>query len=243
MSELIIGVRAGFGRAVEPAWLTESMMLPAGSVRPHGTAGGRAVPEIAFVMAARLAGPGVTMPAATAAIASVHGAISAEAGGWLFACGPVGLPPGSVDLALEACLVEVGGQVVDSATGAAVAGHPAQALAATANELGRRGLAIEPGWIVLTGGLTQAVDVPAGGTLAVHFTSLGSLFAPFPASRPAARDPALRRDRGGPRLSSGDYRDGELLRPGTLTGARHWGKVVSVDHRARRSSRGDNRNS
>ena len=100
------------------------------------------------------------MPSAMAAIASVHDAISIDSGGGLFACGPVGLPPASVDLTLEACLVEVNGQVVDSATGAAVMGHPAQALAMAANELGRRGLAIEPGWIVLTGGMTQAVDVP-----------------------------------------------------------------------------------
>jgi 2-oxo-3-hexenedioate decarboxylase len=203
MGERIIGVWAGPGRRAEPepAWLTESMTLPAGSLRPHGTAGtaggARAVPEIAFVMAARLAGPGVTVPSAMAAIASVHGAVSTESGDWLFACGPVGLPPGSVDLTLEACLVEVNGQVVDSATGAAVMGHPAQALALAANDLGRRGLAIEPGWVVLTGGLTRAVDVPAGGTLAVHFTSLGSVFVPFPAPRPAARDPALRRDSDG----------------------------------------------
>jgi hypothetical protein len=120
MGERIIGVRAGPGHAGEPAWLTESMTRPAGSPGPHGTAGGpggvRAVPEIAFVMAARLAGPGVTMPSAMAAIASVHGAVSTESGDWLFTCGPVGLPPGSVDLTLEACLVEVNGQVVDSAT-------------------------------------------------------------------------------------------------------------------------------
>jgi hypothetical protein len=47
--------------------------------------------------------------------------------------------------------------------------------------------------------MTRAVDVPAGGTLAVHFTSLGSVFVPFPAPRPAARDPALHRDREGGR--------------------------------------------
>ena len=68
------------------------------------------------------------------------------------------------------------GQVADSATGAAVQGHPAQALALAANDLGRRGLAIEPGWIVLTGGMTDAVQVPRGATLAAHFTHLGSIF-------------------------------------------------------------------
>jgi 2-oxo-3-hexenedioate decarboxylase len=176
MSERIIGVRAGLTDGEEPAWLTESMVLPPGASRGPGSL--RAVPEIAFVMSARLAGPGVLMPSAMAAIASVHGAVSTDGGDGLFACGPAGLPPGSVDLTLEACLVEVNGQVVDSATGAAVMGHPAQALALAANELGRRGLAVEPGWLVLTGGMTQAVEVPAGCPLAVHFTSLGSVFLP-----------------------------------------------------------------
>ena len=68
----------------------------------------------------------------------------------------------ALDLGLEACLLELNGQVADSATGAAVQGHPAEALALAANDLGRRGLAIEPGWIVLTGGMTDAVAVPAG---------------------------------------------------------------------------------
>jgi len=65
-----------------------------------------------------------------------------------------------------------------SAAGAAVQGHPAEALALAANDLGRRGLAIEPGWIVLTGGMTDAVPVPAGTSVAVHFTHLGSIFLP-----------------------------------------------------------------
>ena len=42
----------------------------------------------------------------------------------------------------------------------------------------RRGLAIEPGWIALTGGMTDAVAVPPGAALAAHFTHLGSLFLP-----------------------------------------------------------------
>jgi 2-oxo-3-hexenedioate decarboxylase len=46
-----------------------------------------------------------------------------------FALRPAGVPAGSLDLALEACLLEVDGQVHDSATGAAVLGHPAAALA------------------------------------------------------------------------------------------------------------------
>jgi 2-oxo-3-hexenedioate decarboxylase len=88
------------------------------------------------------------------------------------------MPPAALDLALEACLLELDGQVGDSATGAAVQGHPAEALALAANDLSRRGLTIEPGWIVFTGGMTDAVAVPRGAALAAHFTHLGSIFLP-----------------------------------------------------------------
>ena len=87
-------------------------------------------------------------------------------------------PAAGLDLALEACLVEVAGQVVDSGTGAAAAGHPAEALAWAANVLDGQGLALEPGWLVLTGALTAPVPLPPGASLAVHFTTLGSLFLP-----------------------------------------------------------------
>jgi 2-oxo-3-hexenedioate decarboxylase len=92
-----------------------------------------------------------------------------------YVTGPVGLPPAGLDLSLEAVLVEVDGDVVDSATGAAVLGHPGEALALAANELGRRGREIEPGWVVLTGAMTDAVPVPAGTSVAMHFTNLGSI--------------------------------------------------------------------
>ena len=93
-----------------------------------------------------------------------------------FALGSVGRSPDELDLALEAVLVEVDGVILDSATGAAVQGHPGEALALAANELARRGLAIEAGWIVLTGGMTDAVYSPPGSSVACHFTNLGSIF-------------------------------------------------------------------
>jgi 2-oxo-3-hexenedioate decarboxylase len=93
-----------------------------------------------------------------------------------FTTGTVGLPPSDLDLALEAALVEVHGVVVDSATGAAVQGHPGEALALAANDLARRGHAVEAGWIVLTGGMTDAVFAPPGTSVAFHFTHLGSVF-------------------------------------------------------------------
>jgi 2-oxo-3-hexenedioate decarboxylase len=176
------------------AWLTDAMVLPAGAPVPQERLiHPRAEPEIVFVMRERLAGPGVTAAGALAAVGTVYGGVEVidsryrdfrftlpdvvadNASSGCFTVGPVGLLPGTLDLALEACLVEVDGQIIDSATGAAVQGHPAEALALAANDLGRRGHAIEPGWIVLTGGMTDAVPVPPGAKVAIHFTHLGSV--------------------------------------------------------------------
>lgn len=176
------------------AWLTDAMVLPAGERVPQEQLiHPRVEPEIVFVMGERLEGPGVTAATAMAAVSIVVGGaevidsryrdfrftagdvVADNASSGAYVTGPVGVPPSELDLSLEAVLVEVDGQVVDSATGAAVLGHPGEALALAANELARRGRAIEPGWVVLTGGMTDAVPIPPGSTVAMHFTNLGSV--------------------------------------------------------------------
>src|SRR5260370_21104228 len=100
--------------------------------------------------------------------------VADNASSGFFVTGPVGVSPAGLDLALEACLLETGGQIVDSATRAAVQGHPAEAPALAANDLGRRRLAIEPGRIVLTRRMTDAVNLPRRPTLAAPLTHLRS---------------------------------------------------------------------
>lgn len=174
------------------AWLTDAMVLPAGVPVPQ-LIHPRAEPELVFVMRDRLAGPGVTAATALAAVDRVYGgieiidsryadyrftlpdAVADNGSSAYFSVGPVGLPPASLDLSLEAALLEVDGQIVDTATGAAVQGHPAEALALAANALGARGLALEPGWLVLTGGMTDAVPLRRGSRVAAHFSHLGSI--------------------------------------------------------------------
>jgi len=177
------------------AWLTDAMVLPSGADLPrHRLTHPVAEPEIVFVLGARLAGPGVTAATALAAVSAVFcgmeimgsryhdfpfalpDVVADNASSGFFLTGPVAASPSALNLGLEACLLEVNGQVVDSATGAAVYGHPAEALAWAANDLGRRGHALEPGWIVLTGGMTDAVPCDAGTVISVHFTTLGSLY-------------------------------------------------------------------
>jgi 2-oxo-3-hexenedioate decarboxylase len=177
------------------AWLTDAMTLPAGaSLDGESLIHPRAEPELVFVMKERLSGPGVTAPRAMSAVGRVYAGVEIidsryrdfrftlpdvvadNASSARYLTGSIGLAPEQLDLALEACLVEVDGVIVDSATGAAVQGHPAEALALAANTLAERGLAIEPGWIVLTGGMTDAVFAPTGTSVSFHFTHLGSVF-------------------------------------------------------------------
>lgn len=203
--EKLIGVKLGLtSRAKQRrmnvdsplvAWLTDAMILPAGEPIPQELLiHPRVEPEIVFVMKTRLAGPGVTAAQALTAVEAVYAGaevidsryrdfrftlndvIADNASSGAFILGPVARDPYDIDLALEAVLVEVDGKVVDSATGAAVQNHPAEALALAANDLGRRGKAIEPGQIVLTGGMTDALPAGRGSRTAFHFTTLGSIF-------------------------------------------------------------------
>lgn len=202
--ERVVGVKLGLtSRAKQQrmgidspltAWLTDAMVLPAGVPVPlDALIHPRVEPEIVFVMGERLAGPGVTAASALAAVASVHAGfevidsrfenfsfalpdvVADNASSSRFVVGGKAVPPAGLDLALEGCLLGIDGQIVDSATGAAVQGHPAEALALAANALGRRGQTIEKGWIVLTGGLTDAVFVERGHVISAEFTHLGSL--------------------------------------------------------------------
>lgn len=203
--ETLVGVKLGLtSRAKQHrmnvdspvvAWLTDAMILPAGEPVPQDKLiHPRVEPEIVFVMKNRLAGPGVTAAQALTAVEAVYAGVEVidsryrdfrftlndviadNASSGAFVLGPIACGPFDIDLALEAVLVEVDGTVVDSATGAAVQNHPAEALALAANDLGRRGKAIEPGQIVLTGGMTDAVPAGRGTHSAFHFTTLGSIF-------------------------------------------------------------------
>jgi 2-oxo-3-hexenedioate decarboxylase len=202
--ETLIGVKLGLtSRAKQQrmgievpllAWLTDAMVLPTGAPVPHDALiHPRAEPELVFVLGRPLSGPGVTAATAMAAVDRVYGgievidsryadyrftlpdAVADNGSSAYFSVGPVGRPPSSLDLSLEAALLEVDGQIVDTATGAAVQGHPAEALALAANALAARGRALQPGWLVLTGGMTDAVPVRRGSRVAAHFSHLGSL--------------------------------------------------------------------
>ncbi|MFB9199343.1 hypothetical protein ACFFWA_40905 [Actinomadura verrucosospora] len=78
----------------------------------------------------------------------------------------------------------MGSTVVDTATGAALQGHPARALALAANSLAERGLALEEGWMVLTGGMTDAVPLEPDRPVTAEFTHLGGVTVSCGEARP-----------------------------------------------------------
>ena len=80
-----------------------------------------------------------------------------------------------LDLALVGLMLEVDGELVSTAAGAATMGHPADAVAALANWLFERGQAIEAGWLIYSGGLTAAVPLAGGSCITATFASLGSI--------------------------------------------------------------------
>jgi 2-oxo-3-hexenedioate decarboxylase len=201
--EHLIGVKLGLTSVAKQramgidrpllGWLTDAMVLAADEPIGPGLIHPRAEPEIVLVLAHELAGPGVTAARALSAVGSVCAGIEVidsryanfrfllpdvvadNASSARVALGQVEVAPGGLDLSLEACLFSVNGEVIDSATGAAVLGHPAQALAVAANMLAERGLALQPGWIVLTGGLTDAAPMPPGSSAVAEFTHLGTI--------------------------------------------------------------------
>ncbi|UMP06878.1 2-keto-4-pentenoate hydratase [Amycolatopsis sp. EV170708-02-1] len=175
-------------------WLTEDMAVEAGIPIPAGELiHPRVEPEIVFTLGTRLAGPGVTPATAMAAVRTVSAGLEVidsryrdfrftlpdvvadNASSARFVLGDVTREPGTLDLGLEACVLRVDGEFADTATGAAVQGHPANALALAANALAERGLALEEGWHVLTGGLTDAIPFRPGHTVTAEFTHLGTV--------------------------------------------------------------------
>lgn len=202
--EKVIGAKLGLTSRAKQVQMNvaEPMygVLFSGSVHPAGDAvvvseliHPRVEPEIVLVMAEELRGPGVTAAdvlAATRAVgcglevidsryadfsftaADVVADNTSEA---RFVLGPQLVSPDGLDLALIGLMLEADGELVATAAGAATMGHPAEAVAMLANFLGSRGQCIEPGWIILTGGLTAAVPLTPGGHVTATFGHLGAV--------------------------------------------------------------------
>lgn len=186
-------VTMGVSRPVV-GFLTDAMQLGTGRDAQvfAATAQPRIEPEVAFRLARDLTRP-LTPSAAAGAVDAV--AVAAEvidsryvafgfrladvladntsAAGFLL--GPWVPLPVAGDLSTAGCVLAIDGEVVHTATGAAILGHPLRALVHLSEHLARRGTQLPAGAVVLAGALTAAVPLRAGATYHVEMRGLGEI--------------------------------------------------------------------
>ncbi len=200
----IVGAKLGLTSAAkqkqmkvaEPlyGWLTGDMAIDVGQpLRCERFIQPRCEPEIAFVLREDLAGPHVTASGVIAATAAVGPAIDVldsrfagysfthpdviadNASGAGFVLGGQATAPAGLDLRLTGVVLEKNGELVATAAGAAVLGHPAASVAWLVRALAARGRGLLAGQVVLSGALTEAVPVAPGDVIVARFDRIGTI--------------------------------------------------------------------
>ena len=87
--------------------------------------------------------------------------------------------PDGLDLRLLGVVMERNGEVVGTAAGAAVMGHPAASVVELVKWLAGDGKALPEGSLVMTGGVTEAVAVLAGDHVTARVQHLGTVGVRF----------------------------------------------------------------
>ena len=87
--------------------------------------------------------------------------------------------PGGLDLRLLGVVMERNGQLIGTAAGAAVLGHPAASVSALVAWLAETGRVLPAGSLVMTGGVTEAVTVSAGDHVTARVQHLGTVGVRF----------------------------------------------------------------
>jgi len=157
----------------------------------------RIEPEIAFWLGSDLRGPGVTVEAVLAATRGVSPAlelVDSRIANWQITLpdtiadnassarlivGEQLTPLDGLDLVAEAVSLTRNGVEVGSGNGAAVLGHPAEAVAWLANKLAEYDIGLVVGQIVLPGAMCAAATVSAGETYRAVFNTIGEVSVTF----------------------------------------------------------------
>ena len=80
-----------------------------------------------------------------------------------------------VDIAMEGVTVSVNGELESTGIGADIMGNPARAVAWLGNRLADLDDELRAGELVMTGGITAAIDMEPGDVYGIDFTNIGSL--------------------------------------------------------------------
>jgi 2-keto-4-pentenoate hydratase len=83
------------------------------------------------------------------------------------------VPLAGLDTRLIGMMLTRNGELIDTGAGAAALGDPLGVVAWLANTLGEHQIALEPGYLVMTGALHAAVPMAAGDVFRAEFDRLG----------------------------------------------------------------------
>ena len=93
----------------------------------------------------------------------------------MYVVGGCACDPRDTDLRTLGIVVDKNGEIAGMGAGAAVLGHPAQAVIELVRHLAARGQELPAGSLVMSGGITDAIPVMAGDVVAARFQGLGSV--------------------------------------------------------------------
>ncbi|GEO25213.1 2-keto-4-pentenoate hydratase [Alicyclobacillus acidoterrestris] len=183
-----VGVdEAIFGHLLESMELTNPEISLKGLIHP------RVEPEIAFVFKHRLEGTRITprdvwlatecvMPAVEVIDSryknfsfTLVDVIADNASSAKFYVADQAFSPYQFQLDKLGVVMCRNGEVAQTGAGAAVLGHPVRSIIEQVHMLSRIGKAIEPGMVVLTGGITEAIYIYDQDTISVEFEGMGDI--------------------------------------------------------------------
>mgnify|MGYP000178507533 FL=1 len=178
--------------------MTSGMVFNEGeAIRVDSMIAPRAEAEVAFILKHDLEGPGVTAAdvlRATECVLPCFEIVDSRIQDWKIkiqdtvadnaSCGVLTLggvrrSPRDLDLALAGMVLEKNGELISTSTGAAVQGSPVNAVAWLANTLGRLGIGLKAGEVILSGSQSPLVPVKAGDSLVCAVGGLGSTSVRF----------------------------------------------------------------
>lgn len=159
----------------------------------------RAEGEIAFILGRKLSGPGVTnaeVLAATECVVPCFEVVDSRIADWkikiqdtiadnassgLFVLGSDAVNPKARGLDLVTCgmVVWKNGEIISTGAGAAALGSPVTCVAWLANTLGRFGIPLEAGEVILSGSLVPLEPVRAGDEMRLAIGGIGSASVKF----------------------------------------------------------------
>ncbi|CAM2198235.1 2-hydroxypentadienoate hydratase [Paraburkholderia kururiensis] len=153
--------------------------------------------EIAFVLKKDLLGPGITnamVLAATECVMPCFEIVDSRIRDWkiriqdtvadnascgVFVLGDRAVCARAVDLSTCGMVLEKNGEVIGTGAGAAALGSPVNAVAWLANTLGRLGIPLKAGEVVLSGALAAMAPVKAGDNFRLSLGGIGACSVRF----------------------------------------------------------------